>query len=354
MTNELIAIPETNPSPYAIMPVLDMHAAIARRQAVIDYTRGLMVAGTDYGKIPGAGDKPTLLKPGAEKLASLFGLAPRFEIVEREMDWTGDAHGGEPFFFIQYRCTLYRGDMAVGQGVGSCNSWEKKYRYRQGERRCPECGQAAIIKGKQEYGGGWLCFKKKGGCGYKFPDGDGRIESQEVGQVKNSDPADVVNTIDKMAQKRALVAAVLIAVNASELFTQDIEDYSDVVDGDWSPAPAAPKQTAAAASKPASVKPTQATPPDDGPLADDELTIKEAPAADFVNVAAALLEVDAAAVKDRLHALGYNRIPGKPAERVAAYRRMKDAPANASQPALVTDDPDAAQAALQTLRGELE
>jgi len=36
---------------------------------------------------------------------------------------------------------------------------------------CPECGQAAIIKGKAEYGGGYLCWKKKGGCGAKFPDG---------------------------------------------------------------------------------------------------------------------------------------------------------------------------------------
>src|SRR5436305_40562 len=36
--------------------------------------------------------------------------------------------------------------------------------------------------------------------------------------------ADQVNTIQKMAQKRSLVAAVLIAVNASEFFTQDVED----------------------------------------------------------------------------------------------------------------------------------
>jgi len=33
---------------------------------------------------------------------------------------------------------------------------------------CPACGVAAIIKGKEEYGGGWLCFKKNGGCGTKF------------------------------------------------------------------------------------------------------------------------------------------------------------------------------------------
>ena len=33
---------------------------------------------------------------------------------------------------------------------------------------CPQCGQPAIIKGKEEYGGGWLCWKKEGGCGAKF------------------------------------------------------------------------------------------------------------------------------------------------------------------------------------------
>ena len=33
---------------------------------------------------------------------------------------------------------------------------------------CPTCGKDAIIKGKEEYGGGWLCYKAKGGCGAKF------------------------------------------------------------------------------------------------------------------------------------------------------------------------------------------
>ena len=35
---------------------------------------------------------------------------------------------------------------------------------------CPECGKPAIIKGKPEYGGGWLCYKKKDGCGAKWSD----------------------------------------------------------------------------------------------------------------------------------------------------------------------------------------
>ncbi|KKM17042.1 hypothetical protein LCGC14_1679670, partial [marine sediment metagenome] len=33
---------------------------------------------------------------------------------------------------------------------------------------CPECGQPTIIKGKEEWGGGWVCWKKEGGCGAKF------------------------------------------------------------------------------------------------------------------------------------------------------------------------------------------
>ncbi len=52
-------------------------------------------------------------------------------------------------------------------------------------RKCPQCGKEAIIKGKEEYGGGWLCFKKKGGCGAKFDDADTKITSQSVGRVAN-------------------------------------------------------------------------------------------------------------------------------------------------------------------------
>ena len=72
------------------------------------------------------------------------------------------------------------------------------------------------------------CFVKRGGCGTKFPDGDAAIESQAVGRIHNPDIADVVNTVQKMAQKRSLVAATLLAVNASEFFTQDIEDAPHV------------------------------------------------------------------------------------------------------------------------------
>jgi len=205
------------------MPAMSIESAVERYNAVTEFVSRVLRKDVDYGVIPGT-EKRTLLKPGAEKLTTFFGLSTRFQLLERIEDWTGEQHGGEPFFYYLYRCQLFRGDVLIAEGDASCNSRETKYRWREAQRVCPACGQSAIIKGREEFGGGWLCFKKKGGCGAKFPDGDQTIESQQTGRVFNPDIADQVNTIQKMSQKRALVGAVLLAVNASEFFTQDIED----------------------------------------------------------------------------------------------------------------------------------
>src|SRR3990167_2531604 len=177
----------------------------------------VMHDGEHYGVIPGTGSKPTLLKPGAEKLCLLFRLDPEYA-TERVVE-------GDHLTAIT-TCTLYK--ITTGQRWGSgqaiCSSKESKYAYRKGERTCPECGHNAIIKGRAEYGGGWLCYGKKGGCGAKWPDGATVIEGQNVDRVDNPDLADTWNTIIKMACKRALVAAVLNVTAASDIFTQDIEE----------------------------------------------------------------------------------------------------------------------------------
>ncbi|HVG19863.1 MAG TPA: hypothetical protein VNI02_12505 [Blastocatellia bacterium] len=213
------------------MPALSIQQAVQRFNAVVEFVRTVMREGVDYGVIPGT-DKHTLLKPGAEKLCTLFGLTSRFEIIRSVEDWTGEDHQGEPFFFYLYRCQLWRGDRVISEGDGSCNSWEQKYRYREAQRKCPACGQAAIIRGKDEYGGGWLCFRKRGGCGAKFDIEDAVITGQQAGRVMNENIADQVNTIQKMSQKRALIAATLLAVNGSEFFTQDNEEF--MIDPDQS------------------------------------------------------------------------------------------------------------------------
>lgn len=199
------------------VPVEQLLARVKKIRAV---QAEVMQEGLHYGKIPGV-DKPTLLKPGAEMLGMTFQLDPQFSIDERR---EGD------HLECVVTCTLYHIPTShrVGSGIGSCSTRESKYAYRKGERKCPECGQAAIIKGKEQYGGGWLCWNKpekgKHGCGAKFVDGDKTIENQDAGRVANPDIADQYNTVRKMACKRAHVAAILFACGASELFTQDVED----------------------------------------------------------------------------------------------------------------------------------
>lgn len=215
--------------PQFFMPIVDVQQAMQRRQMVEAFAKNVMVDGTDYGAIPGTGGKKTLLKPGAEKLASFFGLLPDFIVTHSVLDFDGTGEGrGESLIYYRVRCDLYRGGVKVGAGDASCSSRESKYRWRNGARVCPHCKQPAIIRGKEEWGGGWVCFKKNGGCGAKFKEGDAAIEGQSVGRTPNPDIADVDNTILKMAEKRALIAATLIATNVSDFFTQDMEDFADV------------------------------------------------------------------------------------------------------------------------------
>lgn len=214
------------------MPVMDIEQAVARRNVMVRAMKELMVEGVDYGKIPNCGDKPTLMQPGADKLANLFGLTLQYDFLEKIEDWTGAEHGGEPFFYYQIRAKVFRGEFLLAEGIGAASSWESKYRWRQSERTCPNCQKATIIKGREEYGGGWVCYAKKGGCGAKFYDGDQSIEGQQTGRKPNPDVADVVNTVLKIAYKRCKLHGTINGTSASEFFTQDLEDFSvtDAID----------------------------------------------------------------------------------------------------------------------------
>lgn len=208
----------------------------AQVEVIQDVMKAVMKPGVHYGVIPGTGDKPTLLQPGAEKIMMTFRLVPDFTILTKVEE--------PDFIAFTVKCTLtsLRSGVVVASGIGSCSSRESKYRWRKVGRSCPECGGDTIIKGKDDFGGGWLCWKKNGGCGAKFPDNDGRITKQEAGRIPNPDLWDQHNTILKMAEKRAKVAAVLNATAASDIFTQDVGDDGDE-DRDYeSPARHAPTQ----------------------------------------------------------------------------------------------------------------
>ena len=180
----------------------------------------VLKAGTDYGVIPGTGDKPTLLLPGMEKLMRALRLRPEYVLLTAHEDFD------KPLFHYRYECRMVEVDsgLTVSTAIGSANSYEGKWRYRKASRVCPSCGKDTIIKGKAEYGGGWICFAKKGGCGAKFAETAKEITDQPEGRQVNEDIFDQINTIDKIAQKRALSSAIKGAANVSEFFTVDLDD----------------------------------------------------------------------------------------------------------------------------------
>lgn len=158
----------------------------------------------DYGIIPGT-QKPTLLKPGAEKIAKLLNLADTYFVVDKVEDWT------KPFFSYTVRCTLTEisSGTVVCSYLANCNSYESKYRYRMVPSWKLTDQQKAAIDA-----GGVYCEQRQTQRGavnfYRFDNDD--IYSQ-------------VNTIMKMSEKRALTSAVLSVGRLSLLFTVDMEDY---------------------------------------------------------------------------------------------------------------------------------
>lgn len=227
--SQIIPVNERNVherSSVLLMPVMDVHTAMARLQEfqvfISTYLQESKDGGTDggdYGIIPGT-KKKTLLKSGSDKLCEVYGLYDEYVLISSVEDWD------KGLFDYTLKCLLKsrRDDSIVGTGVGSCSSFESKYRWRESSKKCPQCGSEAIIKGKAEYGGGWLCWGKKGGCGGKFKDGDQSIEGQVTGRVENPDIIDSKNTVLKMAKKRAKIDATIGATRSSGIFTQDMED----------------------------------------------------------------------------------------------------------------------------------
>lgn len=242
-----MALARRQPKDVVLMPVMDVALAKARLSELQEFCANYLTEskdggtdGGDYGVIPGAGKKKVLFKSGSEKLCDVYGLADRYRILTKVEDFD------RGLFDYTIECELTRktDEMFVGSGLGSCSSFESKYRWRDSVRVCPQCSVPGIIKGKEEYGGGWLCWKKKGGCGATFADSDPAIIEQKVGRVENPDIIDTKNTVLKIGKKRSKIDAVIGVTRSSGIFTQDLEpdDHSEHPAGtaaSGTPAPAA-------------------------------------------------------------------------------------------------------------------
>lgn len=170
------------------MPAFSVSEIRKRTHAIQEVMKGVMKEGTHYGTIPGT-PKPSLWKAGAEVLCMTFRLAPMLEshvtVDDPEGEWAYHGHrrDGMPivgtcvgFFEVEATCTIHGfGGEALSRCSSRCNNREAKYR------------------GLSLY--------------------------------------DVRNTIQKMAEKRAFVSAVLMATGASDIFTQDIEDFPELIEG---------------------------------------------------------------------------------------------------------------------------
>lgn len=192
-----------------------------------------------YGIIPGT-QKPTLYKPGAEQLLVMFRIAslePKIEDIS-----TPDC--------VRYRVTRGGASQAdgrfLGAGVGECSSDEEKYKWRR-----PVCDQEYEETPADRRREVWKKYQGKVG---------------KSKQVRTS-PADVANTILKMADKRALVAMTLVVTGASDAFNQDIEDLPEEIresvleDGAERPPIQQPARASTASVAPAGASTAPAEPP---------------------------------------------------------------------------------------------
>jgi macrodomain Ter protein organizer (MatP/YcbG family) len=112
---------------------------------------------------------------------------------------------------VNYLATVKdRSGNIIAQCEGSANTSEDKYKYTWLPATKPAESEINKMKAekrgrrKKEYNGDYTRLEKK--------EADNRISLK--------------NTIQKIAQKRAFVGAILMATGASEFYTQDVEDMN--------------------------------------------------------------------------------------------------------------------------------
>lgn len=207
-SSELVSVEE----PTALIPATDVQARVdtmlANRQHIIDKVKPLLIEGVDIYTLPGM-KKPSLGKPGAEKMAAIFGLTAKFEVDKETMEVMGATINDKKY--IAYVCNLSAKGRVAGQGRGATFLELQRNSYRMIFKEEWE----GLTKEQLLTCQGPLQGKSKStGAPYTY----WRIPEAPV-----FDPL-ALNKAIKMAQKSAFVDAVIRTTGMSDLFTQDLED----------------------------------------------------------------------------------------------------------------------------------
>lgn len=214
MENTQLQKIETNHPETVTGGAISVSDILSQQRLIQDTMKTAMRKGEDYGVIPGCGDKPTLLLPGAQKLNMLFQFVPSYIVSKNDLP------NGHVEYEVRCQLKTIRG-VDLGEGVGSCSTMESKYRFRSEVVDIPIPEEYWKTKNRELLGGQQFVAKKMSGV-WKV-----------VKQCEVDNPHDARNTVLKMAKKRALVDAILTRTAAGSVFTQDLEDQDpqDIGDG---------------------------------------------------------------------------------------------------------------------------
>jgi hypothetical protein len=208
-------------SALAIVPQeggINLNRVKEQRDAIQQLLKEVLREGidNDYAVIPGT-KKRTLLKPGAEKICSLFGFAVEPIITKERI-------GDDVSFSVTVRLTTNGGTVFLGEGVGEASTLESKFAWRAAV--CQEEYDSLVMEPHRRR----MHWKK----GYQGANPTVEMQIRET-------PADKMNNMLKIAKKRAMIDAVLTVTAASDIFTQDLEPLLDK-NGGKSSAPVSGRQ----------------------------------------------------------------------------------------------------------------
>ncbi len=177
---------------------LTVDEVLAKSRLVKKVVAEVMEKGKHYDTIPGCGKKVCLLQSGAQQLGVTFNLCANPIIIS--------CINSPDEFSVTIRVDVCSSSgICVASALGRASSLEEKYHWRKAV--CiEEFNDAPEDKRRIKYKKGW----------------NDAPASKEQQVIVN--PADIANTVLKIANKRAYVAAILNATAASDQFTQDIED----------------------------------------------------------------------------------------------------------------------------------